>query len=110
MFDWLVVESCLIGPWLSDVSLCAAPHHRTGQGRHFMTICPESSTCIVHVLTYLLLLYCSAGFLAVMTVLLPFSWLSLLYASEALGLAFVAYTIEKSPGARVVYFDYTSPK
>jgi hypothetical protein len=45
-----------------------------------------------------------------MTVLLPLSWLTLLYASEALGLAFVAYTIENSPGARVVYFDCTSPK
>jgi hypothetical protein len=29
-----------------------------------------------------------------MTVLLPLPWLTLLYASEALGLAFVAYTIE----------------
>ena len=57
-------------------------------------VCPESSTGVVHVLTHLFLLSCSAGFLAVMTVLLPFSWLTLLYASEALGLAFVAYTIE----------------
>jgi hypothetical protein len=34
VFDWLVVESCLIGQWLSDASVGATPHHRTGQGRH----------------------------------------------------------------------------
>jgi hypothetical protein len=45
-----------------------------------------------------------------MTVLLPFSWLALLYASEALGLAFVVYTIKNSPGVCVVHFDCTSPK
>ncbi len=48
--------------------------------------------------------------LVVMTVLLLFSWLSLLYASDTLGLAFVAYTIEYYPGSRVVSFDYTTPK
>jgi hypothetical protein len=57
-------------------------------------VCPESSTGVVHVLTHLFLLSCSAGFLAVMNVLLLFSWLTLLDASEALGLAFVVYTIE----------------
>jgi hypothetical protein len=57
-------------------------------------VCPVSSTGIVHVLTHLLLLYCSAGFLAVMNVLLPLSWLSQLYASEATVMVFVANTIE----------------
>ncbi len=111
MFDWSVVESCLIGPWLRNASLCASRTIAQDKVATFMTmVCPESSTSVVHVLTHLFLLYCSAGFLAVMTVLLPLSWLTLLYASEALGLAFVAYTIVNSPGARVVHFDYTSPK
>ncbi len=111
MFDWLAVDSCLIGPWLSDASLCATPHHRTGQGRHLHDhgMSREQHWCRARVHA-LATQYCNAVFLAVMTVLLPLSWLTLLYASEALGLAFVAYTIENSPGARVVYFDYTSPK
>jgi hypothetical protein len=89
----------------------APRRHRTGQGRHLHDHGLADEQHLYRACAHALASqYCSAGFLAVMTVLLPFSWLTLLYASEALGLAFVAYTIENSPGARVVYFDCTSPK
>ncbi len=89
----------------------AAPHHRTRQGRHLHDDGKAREQHWYRARANALAsLDCSAGFLAVMTVLLPISWLTLLYASEALGLAFVAYTIEYYPDSCVVYFDYTSPK
>ncbi len=103
VFDWSAVESCLIGWRSSYASLCATPHHRTGQGRHLHDrgLSREQHWYCAHA-HVLASQYCSAGFLAVMIVLLPFSWLTLLYASEALGLAFVAYNRKLAWCARCI--------